>query len=155
MGGTGVFGYRLGAENKPVQIEGLKEVQLELTRLGADAKNDMKPAHLKAAQIVANEAANRAPIRTGKLASTIRAFGRQRAGVVRVGTKQIPYAGPIVFGWPARRIKPNPFIYEAADKRRSEIAAAYSERMGEIIRKHGLQIGAPPMSVTSVTRSIK
>lgn len=155
MGGTGLFGYRLGNDKGPVQIEGLKEVQYELTRLGVDAKNDMKPAHKKAAEIVAAEASNKAPVRTGQLRSTIRAFGRQRAGVVRIGTKQIPYAGPIIFGWPARRIKPNPFIYDAADSRRAEIAMAYSDRMSELIRKHGLQVGAPPMSVSSVARSIK
>lgn len=155
MGGTGLFGYRLGNDKGPVQIEGLKEVQYELRRLGVDAKNDMKPAHKKAAEIVAAEAARKAPVRTGQLQSTIRAFGRQKAGVVRVGNKQIPYAGPIIFGWPARRIKPNPFIYDAADARRSEIATVYSERMGEIIRKHGLQLGAPASGLSSVARSIK
>ena len=155
MAGTGLFGYRLGSNNQPVRIEGLAEVQKELRKLGDDAKNDMKPAHLKAAEIVAAASRPKAPVRTGRLQSTIRAFARQRAGIVRAGIKAVPYAGPIIFGWPERHIKPNPFIYEAADHRRAEIAAAYSERMAQIIVKHGLQVGAPPMGLSALKDAAK
>ena len=150
MGGTGIFGYRLGAENQPVRIDGLREVQRELRRLGGDARSDMKPAHKKAADLVAAETRPKAPVRTGQLQATIRSFARQNAGVVRAGIKAVPYAGPIIFGWPARHIKPNPFIYEAADRRRAQVAQAYAERMSEIIVKRGLQVGAPPNGLAAM-----
>ena len=153
MARTGIYGYRLGSNVTGVKIEGLTAVQRELVRLGNDAKNDMKPAHQKAAEIVAQEARPKAPIVTGQLQSTIRAFGRQRAGVVRVGTKTVPYAGPIIFGWPKRHIKANPFIYDAADARRAEVTAAYEERMSHLIRKHGLNVGAP-LTLNTITSAL-
>ena len=35
---------------------------------------------------------------------------QQKAGVIRAGSKSVPYAGVINYGWPARRIKPRPFV---------------------------------------------
>jgi hypothetical protein len=50
----------------------------------------------------------------------------------------VPYAGPIHFGWPARQIKPNPFIYEVLDDRRQEVYAIYAQRISELIYKYDL-----------------
>jgi len=60
-----------------------------------------------------------------------------RGGVVRMGRKAVPYAGPVHFGWPNRPnaakgwrggpIRPNPFLYEAMDKRVGEVMAIYSK----------------------------
>lgn len=138
MAGTGLFGYRLGSGHGAQRIEGLYEVQRQLSKLGADAKNEMKPAHLASAELVVMNARPMAPVLTGALQQSLRAFARQRAGVVRAGNASVPYAGPIVFGWPARAIKPNPFIYQAADSRRSDIVAIYEKRMDELIAKHWL-----------------
>jgi HK97 gp10 family phage protein len=139
MGGTGTFGYRLGKDQAGAQqIDGLKELQRDLKKLGDDAKNDMKPAHMKAAELVVMGAKRYVPYRTGRLLESLRPFARQKAGVVRAGSASVPYAGPIHFGWPARRIKPQPFIYDALDQRRAEVVNIYAERMGELINKYEL-----------------
>lgn len=155
MAGTGLFGYRLGNDSGPVRVEGLLEVQRQLAKLGKDAKNDMKPAHQKAAEIVVLGAKKYVPVRTGALSESLRAYARQRAGVVRVGSLSVPYAGPIHFGWPMRRIKPNPFIYEAADERRREIAALYAERMEELIAKHWLSTSGPGFPLQLAADALK
>lgn len=139
MGGAGTFGYRLGKEDGgKAEIDGLKELQRDLRKLGDDAKKEMKPAHLKAAELVIMGAKRYVPFRTGALLNSLKPFARQTAGVVRAGNASVPYAGPIHFGWPTRHIKPQPFLYSAVDERRNEIATIYAERMGELINKYEL-----------------
>jgi hypothetical protein len=55
-----------------------------------------------------------------------------------VGKGSVQYAGPIHFGWPARFIKPQPFIYDAVDKRRKEIAERYAELITKLIKTNDL-----------------
>lgn len=156
MGGTGVYGFRLGNDAGRIQVAGLKEVQYSLQKLGKDARNEMKPAHKAAAELVVYKARPMSPVRTGALRDTLRAFARQRAGVVRAGSVSAPYAGPIIFGWPARHIKANPFIYKAADQRRAEIVALYEHRMAELIRKNGLSASyASPAASQALTGLLK
>ena len=148
MAGTGRYGFRLGDQYGRIQVAGLKEVQYSLHKLGKDARNDMKPAHLAAANLVVYKARPMSPVRSGHLRDSLRGFARQRAGIVRAGNASAPYAGPIIFGWPARGIKANPFIYKAADQRRADIVALYEKRMAELIRKNGLtgEFAAPAVS---------
>lgn len=153
MAGTGSYGFRLGNDVGRVQVAGLKEVQYSLTKLGKDARNELKPAHKAAAELVVAKARPMAPVRTGNLRETLRPFARQRAGIVRAGGISAPYAGPIVFGWPARHIKANPFIYNAADQRRGEIVALYEKRMAELIRINGLSAEYASPAVSQVITS--
>ena len=121
-----------------LEIEGLRELQKSLRNLTDDSRNDMKETHRKAGQIVVDGAIRYVPVRTGALAQSMRSAPTQRQGRVRVGSAAVPYAGPIHFGWPDRRIKPNPFIYEVLDERRREVAAIYAERISQLINKYDL-----------------
>jgi HK97 gp10 family phage protein len=144
MAQTGSYGYRLESGGR-LEIEGLKEVQRDLRALSKDSRDDMKDTHRKAGEIIAVAAKPLAPNLTGRLSSTIVSAPTQRQGRVRIGRGQsVPYAGPIHFGWPARRIKPQPFIYEALDGRRDEVLKVYEQRMDQLIRKHDLAPGQRP-----------
>jgi HK97 gp10 family phage protein len=102
----------------------------------------MKETHRKAGEIVAAAAKPLAPVRTGALATTITSSPTKYQGRVRIGRgASIPYAGPIHFGWPARRIKPQPFVYDALDERREEVLQAYETRMNDLITRHNLAPG--------------
>lgn len=145
---TGLYGYRLDPSRKgKEEIEGLKELQKQLKQIGDEAKNDMKPAHKAAAEKVVVTAKPLAPIFTGRLHDSLRSSATQRAGRVLAGSKSVPYAGPIIFGWPIRGITANPFIFDALDQRRAEIVELYNKRMAEIIARHHLQPGpaTPPI----------
>lgn len=138
---SGTYGYRISSADTRMgksEIEGLREVQKALRDLSDDLKDAMKPTHKKAAEIVVDGAKLIAPVRTGRLAASIRAAAVRTGGRVRVGSSAVPYAGPIHFGWPARRITPQPFVYEALDPRRAEVAAVYADRLNQLIVQYGI-----------------
>lgn len=141
MAGTGIFGYRIEGQGA-LQIDGLREINRDLRNMSQQARDDMKNTHREAGEIVARAAKVLAPVRTGLLASTVVSAPTQRQGRVRVGRGQsVPYAGPVHFGWPARRIAPRPFIYDALDMRRDEVRDAYVARVNQLVIKNGLAAG--------------
>jgi len=96
-----------------VRIEGLDELIRTLKRAGEDI-SEFKDAHVRAGEIVATEAASRAPRRSGNLAGSVRSAKQAKRARVQAGRASVPYAGPIHWGWPARNIEPQPFLSDAA-----------------------------------------
>jgi hypothetical protein len=136
-----------------VRIEGYRELRRELRRLEdamdvQAAKGDLKQMNLDAARLVRSEALRLVPVQTGLLKSTVREAATQRNARVRAGFQRVPYAGPIHFGWPSRPnpglgwrggpIRPQPFLYDALDRRRNEVVDAYERNLRSIIRKYDL-----------------
>jgi hypothetical protein len=148
-----------------VRVVGLKQFQKELRALGDDAVDDLKKAHAAAAKIVEDAARPNVPVSSGTTSvvsgtrywapgpsnsgafrATLRSSGQRRGGYVRAGKKLVPYAGPVHFGWPNRPdpakgwrggpIRPNPFLYDALDKRREQVAQAFAGYIDDIRRKH-------------------
>jgi HK97 gp10 family phage protein len=141
MASTGTYGFRVEGGGA-LQIEGLRETLRDLKKLSKDARDDMKETHRRAGEIVAAAAKPLAPVRTGALSKTIVSSPTQRQGRVRIGRgESVPYAGPIHFGWPARRIAPQPFIYEALDGRREQVLQTYEHRINDLIARHNLAPG--------------
>lgn len=135
MAGAGLYGFRLEGRGAQ-QIDGLKEVNAALRSMSKATRDDMKETHKKAAAIVIAGAKRFVPVRTGRLAASIRDGSTQRMGRVRVGSASVPYAGPIHFGWPARAIRPQPFIYDALDGRRDEVVRVYVRRIDSLTVKY-------------------
>ena len=128
----------IGDMGGQLEIDGLRQVQKAMRSFSDDSRNDMKETHRRAGQIVVDGAARYVPVRSGALLASLKSAPTQRQGRVRVGSAAVPYAGPIHFGWPARQIKPNPFIYEVLDDRRQEVYAIYAQRISELIYKYDL-----------------
>lgn len=119
-----------------VEVKGAKELRRAIRQAGdSDLKLELKKANREVADIVANEARTTIPVRSGALRDTIRASGTMASGVVRTGTKRVPYAGVIHFGWPARKIEPRPFLYEAADARVDEVVGRYETAIAAVADK--------------------
>lgn len=126
-----------------VQITGGRELRKDLTELGEDAVDELKAVNLEGAEIVSEAALALVPIMSGTLYNTIRASATKTRGTVRAGFKtKAPYAGRIHFGDPGgrtgKRIRPNPFLYDAMDRRRDEVATAYENHIKKLQKKHGL-----------------
>lgn len=114
-----------------IEVEGLKELRKQLKAAG-ESYADLKDAGLEAATVVSDAAKGIVPQRTGALAGSIRPAGQAKGAVVRAGKGGVPYAGVIHFGWPAHNIEPQPFLYEAADSRLSEVEDIYLKRVQQI-----------------------
>ncbi|CAB4219812.1 hypothetical protein UFOVP1639_22 [uncultured Caudovirales phage] len=138
---TGTFGFRADSRD-PIKITGLSEVQRNLRKLSTDAldlnKTEFLETNKQVAEIVINETKKYVPFLTGALAAAIRNASTKKSAKVRAGNAAVPYAGPIHFGWPSRSIKPNTFLYEAIDARKSEVANRYAELVSDLILKYDL-----------------
>lgn len=135
------------ATRKPlVEIENAKELRRTIKKMvDTDLKKELRQANKDAAEVVAREAKVLVPSRSGRLRGAIKSTAGQGSASVKAGSKTVPYAGPIHFGWPNRPnrargwrggpIAPQPFIYEAADRRIGEVREAYDKRVNALARK--------------------
>ena len=120
-----------------ITIEGVDDLRKRLRQFETGTA-DLKSANAAGAKIVERQAERIAPKRSGRLAGNIRSTGQARQGVVRAGGARVRYAGPIHFGWAARGIKPQPFLYDALDDRRSEVVAEYVKQINKMSKKYDL-----------------
>lgn len=93
-----------------VRVEGIRRVISQMERLGVDVK-DLKGAFQRIGSRAEAHAKGEAPVLTGRLAGSVRQSKRKNSVYLYAGRKSIPYAGVIHFGWPARNITSNPFMY--------------------------------------------
>ena len=117
-----------------IEIQGARETAVKMKLLSDEAGAAVKATNREAAELVAVNAKQRAPRRSGKLAGSIRAGATLYSGTVKAGGGKIVYAAPIHWGWPAHNISPNPFLYEALDSRTPEVIGKY-KRAIELIAK--------------------
>lgn len=127
-----------------IEVEGARELRRKLRDVEGSAA-DLKAAHKAAADIVAEQARFEVPVRSGRLKATIRPLASKTRAQVAAGRgKQVPYAGPVHFGWPTRPnrqkgwrggpIRPQPFLYDAVDRRQGEVLRAFDRHIDRIIR---------------------
>lgn len=119
-----------------IQVTGLKELTREIRKAGDKTLlEDLKDANRQSAKLVESAARPRVPVRSGKLVASLRSSGTLRAGVIRLGKANVPYAGPIHFGWPAHGIHPQPFLYEALESKAHEVEALYKDRIERLAER--------------------
>lgn len=134
-----------------IGVEGLRAFARALKDAESGLLDELKDTHREVGELVASTARANAPRRSGRLAASIKSARAQSGVVVSAGRKSIPYAKPIHFGWPSRPnrargwrggpIRPQPFLYDAVDQRRSEVVRVYAERLEEIAAKIERQAG--------------
>jgi len=118
-----------------IRVEGLNKLTRGLKNLEGDVTGSMKKLNAELAAEVADVARRKVPVLTGTLGNTIRSSGQARTGVVRSGSARVPYAGPIHFGWAARNIRPQPFLYDALDERRDDVLRRWTEELESLVRR--------------------
>ena len=118
-----------------IRVEGAKELRSALRSIAPELRAEMRAINLEAARVVLPVALARVPVRSGRLRATVRVLASQRAGRIAAGKKLVPYAGPIHFGWPKRHIRPQPFLYEALDSRRTQVIGVYQRRVADVVDK--------------------
>lgn len=141
MATTGTFGFRTEGREGGVKIEGLAKVRRELKNLSSDVDYraaEFLPVNKSIAAAVLGDAKAYVPVASGTLSGTMRDAATKTSARVKAGSKAVPYAGPIHFGWPARRITPQPFFYDAIDRRREDIKRRYDNLVKDLIKKYDL-----------------
>jgi len=126
-------------ENLNTLIKGLQAVGTPTAEIGEAAR--------QAGEIVASEARNLVPVRSGRLRSTIKSKRQARRAIVSAGNNgKVPYAGPIHFGWfydknnfVQKNIMPNPFFARALGIKREEVYKTYFENINKLANKYWKQ----------------
>jgi hypothetical protein len=124
------------ADNIGVRVTGGRKLRRALNDAGIGI-TELKEAHRQAARIVESAAEARAPVRSGELRRSLRSSGTNTAGIVRAGNKDVIYANPIHWGWPARHIRPNPFVAEAAGQTEHRWLTIYMAALDAVIDEIG------------------
>jgi len=137
-----------------VRIIGLREFHKSLKELSDDNTwtKQLREANKAAAEIIAVRARTLAPVRTGKLRSSIRSLASQKSASVAGGGARVPYFGWIDFGGIIRFKKKRggikrPFftkgriIYVALADRSQEAVNEYAEAVSDLIKRSGLNEG--------------
>jgi hypothetical protein len=121
-------------------VEGLRTLRRTLKAAGVSL-DDLKAEHKRVADFVVRAGAPQAPRSargsnrgpSGTLAASARGTGPQSGAVVRVGRAAVRHAGPVYWGHPARGIRPNRWIHEAAQRTQDQWAGMYLSALEKII----------------------
>lgn len=116
----------------PELIAALKEVSGD--QFQRNMKETYAAASMKAARLIGAET----PIKTGRLAMSIRSKPTTKGGNVSLGSKAVPYAGPDIFGSPKQGIKGNPFPFRVIASHREDLLKEYEDGVNAILKKVGL-----------------
>lgn len=141
-----------------IEYTGLRELNAKLKRLGVD-DSAIKEAMNDAGLLVVGEAKRLAPVKSGKMAKTIKANKAKNLLKVSAGSKTVPYAytfharalgkskGGFTFIYPRHRRRgryvksyarqayiPNlPFLFLAFEAKRRQVIEAYVTSMGNLL----------------------
>lgn len=129
---------RLQMQGLRVEVKGLKETLRALDMAGADAQ-DMRDLMHSTGTIIADAARPLAPVKTGRLAGSIRAGRGKTKAVIRAGTPaRSPYAGVVHYGWPQRNISETMFLVRAFQAKRGEALSHIERGLADLLRKNRL-----------------
>lgn len=118
-----------------IRVTGLGKTIRAMSKAGADA-TDLKDLMHSIGLMVIGRA--NPPVKTGRLAGSMRAGRGKTKAVVRAGRASVPYAGVIHYGHPARNIKPNPFYITALQSSQGKALQMLDEGLAEILEKNNL-----------------
>lgn len=112
-----------------VTVDGLATLTRSLDAAGTELV-DMTRPHGEATSLIGSRASSTAPRRSGALAAGHRTDARKAAGFVY---NTSPYAAPIHWGWPARRIKAQPWLSETATGTEAQWIDYYREHAQRVL----------------------
>ncbi len=119
-----------------VEIAGLNRLVRDLQAIGVDV-DDLKDAFQAVATEAADVIRSGVPVRSGRLAASIRPNRSKNKAVVAAGRGAVPYAAPINYGWPRRNIA-GAFFMQRADAFTDRWVEMITQGIEEAIERRGL-----------------
>jgi len=120
-----------------VEVTGVDDVLVRLARFGR-AANDMPSAFDAIGAAVAARARTLAPVRSGRLSSSIVASRGGKFASVQAGGGSVVYAGVQEYGWPGHNIAAQPYLRPAADTSTPEAVDELTDELRRQIQALGL-----------------
>lgn len=121
-----------------IRVEGLEQIRRDFADAPKEMRKQLRLANKEAAAPVVELAQVLVPVRTGALRRSIKATSNVTDAFVRAGGGKVAVYAPVVhFGWPKRGRRPQPFLYQAADRRITEVYAAYEKAVERILAAVG------------------
>lgn len=120
-----------------VRVEGLSRLVRDLQEMGV-ALEDIKEAFARIASVGASTASSFAPVKSGKLAGTIRGNKAKNKAVITAGRARVPYAGAINYGWPSRGIRASGFMQKADERLKPLAPQMLEDEIRRLISERGL-----------------
>lgn len=120
-----------------VQVEGLREVVKGLEKAGAEV-DDLKEVFSTIAATASAHAQQITPRQTGRLKGSVRPNNAKNKAVVTFGGARVPYAGAVLYGWPARHIRPARTIPATDDYMADKAPQMIEDGLAAIFEKVGL-----------------
>lgn len=135
------------AQGRVVAVRGTAELRAALKQVEDRLPREMRKVFNEAAKHVVRRARPGVPVRTGRLAGSIRPFSTQKVGRVGYGTyNAVPYQGFIEFGGQVGRsgtpfrpfVKEGRYLFPAAEQERQPVINTLEDELGKLIRRAGL-----------------
>ena len=117
-----------------VSVDGAAVLQRTLQAAGRDLQ-DWSQVNAAAAARVAQDAAARAPRRSGRLAASIRPTTDKTSGTIAAGGGGIAYAKVQEYGNPRHNIAAQPYLGPAFTDAQSDLVAMYDAHMKQAIQQ--------------------
>lgn len=133
---------------KPIAVTGMKELRKALKDMDGESQKEIRVALNRVADTVAQGAARRVPVRSGKARATLRAMSSQTETRISAGGRKAPYYGWLDFGGRIGRNKSQlrPFfeggryIYPTIAANRDSLAKAVDKQLKDLARSKGLEV---------------
>lgn len=129
------------AETQALRVVGLKELGQKLRAMEAGLQKEIPKAFKPVVASLADRSRSALPSRTGTLRGSVRPFATQKRFGLRVGSKRVPYAGPVEFGgWPPGRsfVRGGRFMFPLVEKERDRVGGEMAQALQALIRRVGL-----------------
>lgn len=129
-----------------MQVEGIPELRRSLRDLENGAQKELRLVLNEGADIVADEADNRVPVRSGTAAGSVRARSTQTEGRVVGGGSRAPYYPWLDMGGRVGRNKSikrpyrsqGRYLFPALESKSDDVMRKLADGIDKLIRKHGL-----------------
>ena len=125
-----------------IKVQGLNQALRALKAIGTPIA-EVQAASKEAADIVANMSRSLVPVKSGRLRTTIKSQRQARKALVKAGSKGVPYANPIHWGWfydrnnfVKKNILPNPFFSKALGLTRKQVYETYFMNINKLFNKY-------------------
>ena len=118
-----------------IRVVGARELRTKLRKLG-DELEDMKAIHKEAADIGADEARLRVPVKTGASKGSIKSSGTKTKGIIRAASTGRSKAYGARQHWVQQQGKPgDQFVFKAVGATGRKIVKVYVDRVDDLVER--------------------